>query len=92
MEAFWIGSTLYHCRCYLRGDEDKNDGKCSPSLEMLRRDGNTMDAEHSASSEMLKEMEIQRIGSAFHCLNHITLKSCFADGEHFPLPLPICRI
>jgi hypothetical protein len=41
------------------GDEDKNDGKCSPSLEMLRRDGNTIDGERSPSLEMLKEMEIQ---------------------------------
>jgi hypothetical protein len=34
MEDFWIGSILCHCRC-LWGMKTKNDGECSPSLQML---------------------------------------------------------
>jgi hypothetical protein len=42
----------------LKGNEDKNDRECSPSLQMLGRDGNIMDGEYSPSLEMLKEVGI----------------------------------
>jgi hypothetical protein len=54
---------------------------------MLGRDGNTMDGECSPSLEMLKEVEIQWMGSALHHANHISSKSYFTDGEQSPLPL-----
>jgi hypothetical protein len=38
---------------------------------------------------MLKEVEIEWMGSAPHHANHISIKSCLADGERSPLPLPM---
>jgi hypothetical protein len=46
-----------------------------------------MDGECSPSLEMLKEVEIQWMGSALHHANHISSKSYFTDGEQSPLPL-----
>jgi hypothetical protein len=34
-------------------------------------------------------VEIQRMESAPHHTNHISAKSCLADGERSPLPLPM---
>jgi hypothetical protein len=44
---------LHHCRCF-KGNENKNDGECSPSLQMLGKNGNLMDGKCSSSLEMLK--------------------------------------
>jgi hypothetical protein len=39
--------------------------------------------------EMLKEVEIQWMKSTPHHANHISAKSCLADGERSLLPLPM---
>jgi hypothetical protein len=88
MENFWIWSILHHCKCF-KGNEDKNDGEYYLSLEMLGKDGKTMDGKCPPSLEMFKELKIQWMGSAPHCPSHITPKSCFTDGEHSLLPLPM---
>jgi hypothetical protein len=71
----------------LKGNEEKNDRECSPSLQMLGRDENIMDGETSPSLKMLKEVEIQWMGSTPHHASHISSKSCYADGECFPSSL-----
>jgi hypothetical protein len=44
------GEILPREKHYLEGgDEDKNDGKSSPLLQMLGKDGNTIDGEHSST-------------------------------------------
>jgi hypothetical protein len=39
--------------------------------------------------EMLKEVEIEWMGSAPQNATQIVVKSCSADGERSPLPLPM---
>jgi hypothetical protein len=46
-----------------------------------------MDGECSPSLKMLKEIETQWMRSALHQLSNISPNSCFANGEHSPLPL-----
>jgi hypothetical protein len=54
LEYFWIGSTLYLCRC-LSVDEGRNDGECSLSFQMLLEGGGgyAMDEEYSPLVQML---------------------------------------
>jgi hypothetical protein len=42
----------------LKGNEDKNDRECFPSLQMLGRDENIKDGGVLPIIEMLKEVEI----------------------------------
>jgi hypothetical protein len=88
MEDFWMGNILDHCRCFKGGWGQKWWG-------VLPIIGNALEGWKPNGwralpiIEMLQEMEIQWMESAPLRLDHITFKRCFANGEYFPLSLPM---
>jgi hypothetical protein len=68
----------------LGGDEDKNDGERSPSLEMLRKDGNTVDGKRSPSPQPYHSQKLLCKWEALPIVfAHVNQKGCFTDREHF---------
>jgi hypothetical protein len=72
----------------LKGNEDKNDRECSPSIQMLGRDENIMDGEYSPSLRCLR-WKYSGWGALPITPAISVPKSCFVDGERSPLPLPM---
>jgi hypothetical protein len=64
-----------------KGNDDKNDRECSPSLQMLGRDGNIMDGEYSPSLRCSRKWKYNG-WRALSIMPAISVsKSCSANRE-----------
>jgi hypothetical protein len=72
-----------------KGNEDKNGRKCFPSLQILGRDRNIIDGEYFPSLRYSRRWKYSGWGALPITSATSIPKNCSADGEHFPLPLPM---